>query len=79
MVSDKVHLTQEAEECLLRLSPSDKGRFAGVCADLQDDQLREIAKIDLNLIEDGFQVWGVESGELFITFVEGDDLVVQHL
>jgi hypothetical protein len=80
LVSDKVYLTREAEESLLKLSPSDKGRFAGVCVDLQDDHFREMAKIDLNLVEDGFRVWGVETGELFLTFVEDGDIVnVTHV
>ena len=76
MVSSKVHISEPAEEDIVRLSEANRGRFASVVIFfLEEDELRDRMKDDLNYVEGGLPVWAIQTEHLFIAFIEPEDRV----
>lgn len=69
----KASLVRQAEDELKALSPGEQREVARVISLLEDDNFRKFSKIDLVLIEDGFKIWGLCSGIVWLAFVEEDD------
>ena len=75
MVSNKVRISESAQSDLLTLSSVNLGRFGTACVLLEEDEIREMTRVDLSIEEGGLPVWGLETDHLSIAYVEYRDYV----
>ncbi len=73
----KVFFSALAENELRSFGPDDQEQVARVIDLLKDDSFREYNKTDLILIENGYDVWGVCVGRIWLAFMEEDSNVVK--
>ena len=68
-----VWFCEPAEKELKRFARDDKNNIAIAVSYLEDDIYRKQNKLDLNLIEEGFQIYSLIIGNVWLGFHEGDD------
>ena len=77
----KVYLADPVNELLKNFSPVDLWAVDRAIGFLEDDSTRESDKIDLALVENGYKVWGLQVGNVWLAFVEtdNDSVTVVHV
>lgn len=66
-------LSELAETELRNFDPEDQQQVARVILLLENDNFRIYNKTDLVLIENGYDVWSINVGKVWLAFVEEDD------
>lgn len=78
----KVDVSETVELIITGQNPSNQIEIARVLALLGDDAYREANKMDVCLVEDGYGIWALVVGRIWIAFVENADassIIVVHL
>jgi hypothetical protein len=70
--SDKIHITDPVTEVIKNLDPNDRKLVVGVLSLLEDDNWRDIEKIDFGIIHSE-QTWAVAASRVTVVFVEESD------
>lgn len=66
-----------AENELVSFDPDDQEQVARVITLLEDNSFRRYNKTDLILIENGYDVWSICVGRIWLAFVEEDASTVK--
>ena len=66
-----------AENELRNFDPDDQQQVARVISLLEDDSFRRYNKTDLILIENGYDVWSICVGRIWLAYIEEDASTVK--
>lgn len=77
----KAFIADSVNELLKNYSPVDLWAVDRAIVFLEDDSTRESNKMDLVRVEDGYKVWGLQVGKVWLAFVEtdNDSVTVVHV
>ena len=73
----KAFFSALAENELRSFNPDDQRQVARVISLLEDDSFRRYNKTDLILIENGYDVWSICVGRIWLAFTEDDTSTVK--
>ncbi len=65
-----IFLSKLAESELRDFDPDDRKQVARVISLLEDESFRSYNKMDLILIEDGYDVWSICVGIIWLAYIE---------
>lgn len=69
----KAFIADSVNELLKNYSPVDLWAVDRAIVFLEDDSTRESNKIDFVLVEEGYKVWGLQVGYVWLAFLETDE------
>jgi hypothetical protein len=64
------YLSESSKQELKSFSPEDQEKVSGVISLLEDTKYREQNKVDLALIEEGYKIWSLVVGRVWLAFHE---------